>query len=64
MFGDELTIGSFRNQVNRLKEILSEMESDERWREQRLYYAGQMREIEHNLRKIRKADFEPINSSN
>lgn len=61
MFGNELIIGSVRAQTNRLKEILGQMEADERWTEQRSYYAGQMREIENNLRRIRKADFEHIN---
>ena len=61
LFGDELIIGSVRAQANRLKEILCQMEADERWQEQRSYYAGQMREIENNLRRIRKADFEHIN---
>ena len=61
LFGDELIIGSVRAQANRLKEILRQMEADERWKEQRSYYAGQMREVEDNLRRIRKADFEHIN---
>ena len=64
LFGDELIIGSVRAQTNRLKEILGQMEADERWTEQRSYYASQMREIENNLRKIRKADFEHIDKRN
>ena len=60
MFGKELTIGSVRAQANRLKDILDQMEVDERLIEQRAYYALQIREIENGLRKIRKADFEHI----
>lgn len=61
MFGDELTIGSVRAQANRLKEILSQIEDDEKWKDHSLYYASQMHDIERNLRRIRKADFELIN---
>ena len=60
LFGNELIIGSVRAQANHLKDILCQMETDERWLEQRSYYAIQMREIEKNLRWIRKSDFEHI----
>lgn len=61
MFGDELLIGSVRVQVNRLKDILAQMEMDERLKEHAVYYASQVHNIERNLRRIRKADLEFIN---
>ncbi|MCM8760570.1 MAG: hypothetical protein NC938_05355 [Candidatus Omnitrophica bacterium] len=61
LFADELIIGSVRAQADHLKAILCQMETDERWKEQRAYYASQMREIENKLKKIRKAAFEHIN---
>ena len=61
MFGDELTIGSVRAQVSRLKEILSQIEDDEKWKDHSSYYAGEIHDVERNLRRIRKADFELIN---
>ena len=64
MFKDELIIGSVRAQTDRLKEVLSQIENDERWREHRSYYAKEVHDIERNLRRIRKADLEPINSNN
>lgn len=60
VFGDELIIGSVRAQANRLKDILSQIENDEKWKDHSLYYAKEMHDIERNLRKIRKVDFEPI----
>lgn len=62
MFGNELLIGSIRAQRDRLKSILHEIEDDAHWRERGLYYARELREIEKGLRRIRKADFEPIYS--
>ena len=61
MFGDELTIGSVRAQVTRLKEVLSQIENDEKWQDHSSYYAKEMYDIERNLRRIRKMDFELIN---
>jgi hypothetical protein len=61
VFGDELIIGSVRAQVSHLKEILSQIEDDERWKDHGLYYASRIHDIEKNLRKIRKADFGHIN---
>ena len=58
MFGNELTIGSIRAQSNRLKEILSHLESDERWQENSNYYAAEIHDVERHLRMIRKIDFE------
>ena len=58
MFGNELTIGSIRAQSNRLKEILVQMESDQRWNENSNYYAKEIHDIERHLRTIRKIDFE------
>ena len=60
MFGDELIIGSVRAQAEHLKKILAQIEDDEKWKEHVLYYAKEMYDIEKNLRKIRKFDFEPI----
>ena len=62
MFEDELIIGSVRAQANRLKEILSQIEDDEKWKDHSSYYAEEMHSIERNLRKIRKTDFELINN--
>ena len=61
MFGDELIIGSVRAQANRLKEILSQIEDDEKWKDHGSYYANQVHDIEKSLRRIRKVDFELIN---
>ncbi|MDD3905723.1 MAG: hypothetical protein PHS46_04220 [Candidatus Omnitrophica bacterium] len=61
MFGDELIIGSVRAQVEHLKQILAQIEDDQRWKEHSVYYAKEMYDVEKNLRKIRKFDFEPIN---
>ncbi|MBN1870950.1 MAG: hypothetical protein JW800_00090 [Candidatus Omnitrophica bacterium] len=61
MSEDELIIGSVRAQANRLKEVLSHMEIDQKWKDHSSYYAKEMHDIERNLRKIRKGDFEPIN---
>ena len=58
MFGNELTIGSIRAQSNRLKEILAQLENDERWHENSNYYAKEIHDIERHLRTIRKIDFE------
>ena len=60
MFGDERIIGSVRAQVGRLKDILSQIEDDEAWREHSVYYAQEIHTIERNLKRIRKADFELI----
>ena len=58
MFGNELTIGSIRAQSNRLKEILAQLESDDRWHENSSYYAKEIHDVERHLRTIRKIDFE------
>ncbi|MFA4981030.1 MAG: hypothetical protein WC592_00995 [Candidatus Omnitrophota bacterium] len=60
MFEEELIIGGVRAQVNRLKDILSQIENDEKWKDHSSYYAKEMHDIERNLRRIRKTDFEPI----
>ena len=61
MFGNELMIGSVRAQVNRLKEILSQIEIDGRCEDHRSYYAKELHDVEKNLRRIRKEDFELLN---
>ena len=58
MFGNELTIGSIRAQSNRLKEILTHLENDERWGENSNYYAAEIHDVERHLKMIRKIDFE------
>ena len=58
MFGNELTIGSIRAQSNRLKEILVQMEIDQRWQENSNYYAAEIHDVERHLKMIRKIDFE------
>ena len=60
MFGDELIIGSIRAQSNRLKNILAQIEADERWKSNSSYYATQLQDVERVLRKIRRTDIEPI----
>ncbi len=60
MFGDELLIGSIRTQVEHLKRMLNQLESDGRWKENSLYYAKEMHTVEKSLRMIRKKDFESI----
>lgn len=61
MFGDELIIGSVRAQTDRLRGILSQIENDEKWKDHSSYYAKEMHDIERNLRRIRKVDFELVN---
>jgi len=61
VFGDELIIGSVRTQANRLKNILDQIEADEKWKDHCMYYTKEIYDIERNLRRIRKADLEPIN---
>jgi len=63
VFGDELIIGSVRAQANRLKQILDRLEDDCRWKDHSSYYAKEMHDIERDLRRIRKADFEHINGT-
>lgn len=60
MFGDDLIISGVRAQTDRLKDILSQMESDEKWKHNRIFYSHRLKEIEKALRKIRKQDFEPV----
>jgi hypothetical protein len=60
VFGDELIIGSIRAQSSRLKQVLDQLETDERWKENSLYYSNEIQTIEKCLRKIRKTDFEPV----
>ena len=60
MFRDELMTGSVRAQANRLKEIVSQIENDDRWKEHSSYYASEIHDVERNLRKIRRTDLEPI----
>ena len=60
MFGDELMIGSVRAQVNHLKAILDQIETDERWKDHSMYYAKEICDVEKCLKRIRKADLEPI----
>ena len=61
MFGNELTIGSIRAQVEHLKRILNQLEVDERWKNNSAYYAKEISEVEKCLRMIRKNDIELIN---
>jgi len=61
VFGDELIIGSVRAQTDRLRGILSQIENDEKWKDHSSYYAKEMHDIERNLRRIRKVDFELVN---
>ena len=61
MFGNELTIGSIRAQSERLKRILNQLEADEKWKNNSVYYAKEIYEVEKCLRIIRKGDIESIN---
>jgi hypothetical protein len=60
MLSDELTIGSIRAQAERLKHIINQLESDGRWKENGIYYAKEIHNIEKTLRMIRKKDFESM----
>jgi len=59
MFGNELLIGSIRAQRDHLKQILEQIETDERWKDRGIYYARELHQIEKSLRRIRKTDIEP-----
>jgi hypothetical protein len=60
VFGDDLIISGIRSQTSRLKDILSQMENDEKWKDNRNFYSQRLKDIEKTLRKIRKQDFELI----
>jgi len=60
MFQDEVVIGSIKAQANRLRHIISLIEADERWRENRSFYAKEIHDVERGLKMIRRIDFEPI----
>jgi len=60
MFGNELIIGSIRAQSEHLKRILNQLEADERWKNNGVYYAKEISEVEKCLRMIRKNDIESI----
>ena len=64
VFGEELMIGSVRTQVNRLNEMLTQLELDGQWKNHSLYYAREIRDVERRLRAIRKADFETAYKGN
>lgn len=59
MFGNELLIGSIRAQTNHLTQILNQIEEDDRWKDNVIYYVNEIRDVEKHLRKIRKTDFMP-----
>ena len=59
-FKEEMIIGSVKAQTNRLTEVVSQMEIDGLCEDHSSYYAKEIRDIEQNLRRIRKMDFEPI----
>jgi hypothetical protein len=61
MFGNELIIGGIRAQSEHLKRILTQLESDEHWKNNSHYYAKEISDLEKSLRMIRKKDFESIN---
>lgn len=56
MTGDEIAIGSVRAQVNRLMDVLLQMELDLRWKEHSAHYASRIQDVEKSLKKIRKMD--------
>ena len=64
MFRNEVVIGSVRAQVDHLKDILSQMETDGCWEDHGSYYAREIHDIEKKLRNIRKADFDPADGCN
>ena len=64
MFGDELVIGSLRAEAIHLKRIMDQVEDDALWREHSMSYAREIRIVEKNLRRIRKAEFEPVGMCN
>lgn len=57
MFGDDLVISGIRAQTNRLQDVLSQIENDEKWEENHLFYSQKLKDIEKTLGKIRKRDF-------
>jgi len=61
MSSDEMIIGSIRAQADRIKSVLSQIENEEKWKDNAIYYAQEIQDIERELRKIRKAGLEPIN---
>lgn len=61
MFGKELIIGGIRAQIERLKTIVTHLESDEKWKNNGCYYYKEMQEVEKALRIIRKKDLELTN---
>ena len=63
MFGDEIVIASVRAQANRLKDVLGQIERDDKWRENHRFYAREIQHIERTLKKIRKHDFELLTSN-
>jgi len=54
MFEDEIVIGSIRAQADRLKRIVGQLESDQGWKDNSLYYATLVHDVEKSLKKIRK----------
>jgi hypothetical protein len=55
-----MMIGSVRAQAGRLKDVLAQIENDDKWKDHSSYYAKEIQEIEKNLRRIRKGYIEPI----
>ncbi len=62
LFQSEILTGSIRAQVIRLKRILDEIESDEKYMSHGFYYAKEIKDVERSLRAIRKNDLERINT--
>jgi hypothetical protein len=56
LFKEDAIIWSVKTQVNRLEEVMSQMEIDERLEEHSPYYLREIRQIERDLKKIRKMD--------
>jgi hypothetical protein len=60
MFVNEVVIGSIKAQANRLNSLVGQLEIDNRWKDQRSYYASEIYMVEKSLRDIRKLEFEHI----
>lgn len=60
MFSDDLVIGGIKAQSNRLKDLLEQIEGDEKWKTHQDFYFLRLKDIEKALRKIRKQDFNCI----
>jgi len=60
MYIDDLVVRSVKAEISHLKRMIDQIEVDMQWRENSEYYAKEIRNVEKSLRKVRKAEFEPM----